>query len=295
MARGNGFAELAAAGAVVLGALFAVAALSPKQTQGPCSLSAPPALIADAPEASGLAISRRHNGFFWTHNDSGNAPDLFAFNAHGSVQGQVRLSVSNSDWDDISVGACAAGDCLYVGDIGDNDLARKSVQVYRLPEPDLQRSQTARPDVFTFIYPDGPHNAEAAFLADGHLFIVTKDLTGTVYRSTTRVDDKTEGGEIKLERVGDLGLGAVSDAEASADGASVAVRTAEEVVLYRTSDVRRGGDIAPSMRISVTGLREPDGEGVALGEDGMVYMTSEGRPWKPAGRLVSLRCSTRLL
>lgn len=33
------------------------------------------------------------------------------------------------------------------------------------------------------------------------------------------------------------------------------------------------------------------GEGAALGADGMLYLVSEGRPWNRAGRFISLRCN----
>jgi Protein of Unknown function (DUF2784) len=67
------------------------------------------------------------------------------------------------------------------------------------------------------------------------------------------------------------------------------VRTSREVVYHRTDDVILGGS-TPYLRISVDGLKEPQGEGVAV--DGhMLHLSSEGRPWNRAGRLVSLRCN----
>jgi hypothetical protein len=158
--------------------------------------------------------------------------------------------------------------------------------VIRVPEPDPQARQTGRPDVFTVTYPDGPHNAEASFVADGRLFIVTRDRTGGLYRSTLLGD----GGNITLERIAELGLAAVTDAEASPDQTAVVVRTSDEVVMYRAADLARGGRVEHGLRIPIGGLREPQGEAVALADDGTIYLASEGRPWNPSGRLVSLRC-----
>jgi hypothetical protein len=42
-------------------------------------------------ETSGLAVSHRTPGLFWTHNDSGGEPVLFALNADGSRRGQIRV------------------------------------------------------------------------------------------------------------------------------------------------------------------------------------------------------------
>jgi len=268
--------------------LLAAAALSPKRTVGPCTRTRDPANLRDVPEASGLAVSRRREGLIWTHNDSGNDPVLFAIDATGAVQGRVRLPISARDWEDISAAPCPAGNCLYIADIGDNEMVRKSVRVFRVPEPDPQALQTGRPDVFTVTYPDGPHNAEASFVADGRLFIITRDRTGGLYRSTSLLGD---GGDITLERIAELGLPAVTDAETSPDQTAVIVRTSDELVMYRAADLVRGGRVAHGLRIPIDGLREPQGEAVALAGDGTIYLASEGGPLNRAGRLVSLRCA----
>jgi uncharacterized protein YjiK len=38
-------------------------------------------------------------------------------------------------------------------------------------------------------------------------------------------------------------------------------------------------------------LKEPQGEGVALDSNGMLYLASEGRFWNRSGRLLSLKCT----
>jgi hypothetical protein len=294
--RRSGLWKLAAAAACVLGALFAVAALSPTNTAGPCVVTQDPVMLRDVPEASGLAVSRRRPGLIWTHNDSGNESDLFALDASGTVLATVRMPIRTRDWEDISAAPCPSGECLYIADIGDNELARKAVQVYRLPEPDPWAGRTVRPLLFNVTYPDGAHNAEAMFVAGGRIFIVTRDRVGALYGSTTALDDVVSGlsrtnPNITLERIGQLGLAAVTDAEASADEASVAVRTSHEVVVYRTAEIVGAPDQArPTSRIPIDGLREPQGEAVALGDNGMIYLASEGRPWSRAGRFISLQC-----
>jgi hypothetical protein len=144
------------------------------------------------------------------------------------------------------------------------------------------------PDTYTVSYPDGRHNAEAMFIAGGRLFIVTRDR-GTLYGSAAPLG---ENHTITLQRIAPLGLkdAVVTDAEASPDEATVAVRTSHEVMIYRTADLIRG-DINARVRIPIDGLDEAQGEGVALGKNGMLYLASEGRPWSRAGRFISLRCS----
>jgi len=273
--------------ACVAVAFAAVSALSPTAgTAGPCKTIGDVAMLKDVPEASGLALSRRQTGLLWTHNDSGNATDLFAVDSSGTLKGRVRLPIKTRDWEDVSSGSCPTGDCLFIADIGDNGGSRKNVLLLRIPEPAPDARQTARPDVFTLTYPDGPHDAEALFVADSRVFIVTKDRDGVVYGSVEPLNAERN---VRMQRISRLGLEVVTDAETSRDGQSVVVRNGREAIVYRTADLVRGGAAPSGVRIPVDGLQEPQGEGVALDGD-VLYLASEGRGSK-AGRLLSLRCS----
>ena len=261
--------------------------MRPDVAAGPCVVVQPAALLPDVPEASGLAVSRRNPGILWSQNDSGNAAVLFALDAAGELRGRVRVPVRTRDWEDVSAARCATGDCLYIADIGDNRLARTRILIYRVAEPAPGDAETARPEAFTATYADGPHNAEALFVIGPDIFVVTRDRTAGLYRSTRPL---AAGVELTLERFGELRLAAVTDAEASPDEASVAVRTSKEVVIYRTADITRGGTVPYGLRIPIEGLKESQGEGVALGTGGMLYLASEGRPWNRPGRFIGLRC-----
>ena len=239
--------------------------------------------LADLREASGVALSRRTPGLLWSHNDSGQ-PLLYGVDAAtGSVRGRVRVTGAMvEDWEDVSVAACPGGSCLYIADIGDNRLARRSVSIYRIPEPQPQDADSTRAEVFTAVYPDGPHDAEALFVASEDLYIVTKAAATAIYRLPKPL---RAGGNMMLERVGRLALKRVTDAETSTDGKWVAVRTNQEIGFYRTADVERG--TPRGITVSVRTLKEPQGEGVAL--DGQkVYLTGEG---SRAGTLNVLRCT----
>jgi hypothetical protein len=230
-------------------------------------VSAGPVALPEIPESSGLAVSRRTPGLLWSHNDSGNAAVLFALDPTGAVRGRVRVPILMRDWEDISAAPCPAGDCLYLADIGDNKGVRRQVQIYRVPEPAASDAETAPPDVFNATYADGPHNAEAMFVAGADLFIVTKDRTGLVYRATMTPAERRE---LTFRPIAQLGLAGVTDAEASRDGTSVVVRTSYDAVLYRTADLIRGVS-TPYFRIRLDGWREPQGEGVAL-DGNMLYL-----------------------
>jgi hypothetical protein len=212
---------------------------------------------------------------------------LFALDRQGTLRGQVRLPIRTRDWEDISAGECASENCLYVADIGDNSASRRRIQIYRLTEPRPGDAESTAPEAFAATYTDGPHNAEAMFVIGDDLFIVTRDRTGGVYRATIAANH-----ELTFKRISELDLQAVTDAEASPDERTVVVRTSHEAVLYRTEDLTRGKS-TPLLRIPLDGLREAQGEGVALGE-GMLFLSSEGRPWNHDGRLLTLQCTLPL-
>jgi hypothetical protein len=239
--------------------------------------------LKELPESSGVALSRRTPGVLWSQNDSGR-PVILALSTAGSIQGRVQIAnAAVQDWEDVSVGACDQGSCLYIADIGDNNTARRTITIYRVPEPEPGDGQSAAADAFTLRYPDGAHDAEAVFIAGEAIFLITKGPSTTLYRipGTPR-----PGAEVTLERVADLPLKRVTDAETSVDGAWVTVRTNEDVVFYQTADLVRGK--ADGVTVSVRALKEPQGEGVALADDGTLYLTSEGGG---GGRFSAMRCA----
>lgn len=274
---------------VVLSTATFVAAwlMQPDSSSGPC-VTTGSSLLPEIPEASGLAISRRQPSWLWAHNDSGNASMLFAIDPDGIVAGRLRVPIETRDWEDISAVRCGDEDCLLIADIGDNRSVRPEVRIYRVREPRAGDAQTETPERFTATYTDGPHNAESMFVIGQELFIVTRDRNGFVYRSPL----PATGSALSFRRVGQLGLRAVSDAETSREGDSVVVRTAGLVAVYRSADLLNG-TFVPYSQIAVSGLKEPQGEGVAL-DGNALHLASEGNVFNGAGRLVSLRCDMRL-
>ena len=73
-------------------------------------------------ESSGVVASRRNPDLFWTHNDSGDGPFLYAFDLNGGKRGTWHVTGAKAfDWEDIAAGP---GSTLDIADIGDNDAAR---------------------------------------------------------------------------------------------------------------------------------------------------------------------------
>lgn len=251
-----------------------------------CAVAASPKPIRDLPEGSGVAVSRLTPGLLWSHNDSG-PPALVGVDASGTVTARVTVTGARVvDWEDLAAGPCAQGSCLYIADIGDNNRVRQRVTIYRVPEPRPGETMTRPAEAIDAVYPDGPHDAEALVVAGpDELFIISKAPARetALYRLKGPL---REGTPSRLERVAGLPLAAVTGAALSPDGTDVAVRTNDALVFYAARELF-AGRTAGGRPFDLRPLREPQGEGVAIGNGGVVYLAGEG------GTLASLRCALR--
>lgn len=221
---------------------------APTLPQSACQVSGDVVRLADLPEASGVAASRRTPGVLWAQNDSGE-PVIFALDEHGAVVRRVRVAGAKvEDWEDMAVGPCPQGSCLYIGDIGDNNGKRDHITVYRAAEPSPSEASTAFVETVHATYPDGAHDAEALFVtSSSDVFIITKGDPGPIALYHLPRPFRP-GATAQLERVGAPATGAATEvetkdrptaADASQDGQWIAVRTTHAVVFYRTADLSR--------------------------------------------------------
>jgi hypothetical protein len=263
----------------------------------PCRVAQPSRPLADEiPEASGAAVSRAYPGVIWTHNDSGGTTELFAIDATGRLIGTRRVDgAENVDWEDLSIGPCAGGDCIYIADIGDNEGQRTSIDIYRLAEPDPRAAGPVVADRFSMRYPDGPRDAEALFvLPPERVFVVTRGRGAPV--AIYEYPGPLSGGTtVELRPVRTLTSGPVprddqvTAADASADGAWIALRTYTSILLYRTRALMSEGDPTP-VRVSLDALTEVQGEGLAIGSNGALVLVGEGGAAGLAGSIAIVWC-----
>lgn len=167
-------------------------------------------------ESSGIAASRRYANVFWTHNDSGDGPHIYAFDREGKHRGTWRVAGARAqDWEDIALGPGPARNrsYIYIGDIGDNGRKREHIVVYRVAEPGVaspgSRStaprSTAAADAIRLKYPDGKWDAEALMVhpSTGDLYIVTKVMGGAAGVYKLKSPFPTDGVST-LRRVGEV-------------------------------------------------------------------------------------------
>ena len=270
-------------------------------TQGPSAPYGPPVTIAtlkdkSVSESSGLVASHSTPGAYWTHNDSGDGPFIYAFDTHGDSLGVFRVTGAQArDWEDISIGPGPQCDrpYLYIGDIGDNDQQRSQVVVYRVAEPLLnnQRSTSSRPGVtepaeaIRLQYPDGKHDAEALLVhpTSGNIYIVIKVVLANpaVYEAAAPL---TPGKLITMRRIGEVRVpsvfgGVITGGGISPDGRRVALCDyfqGYELVLPVNS--ANFNDIWKQRMIGFDLGKRKQGESIAYRLDGKALLaTSEGK------------------
>lgn len=206
----------------------------------------------DLGESSGLAASRRHDGLFWTHNDSGNEPVLFLYRPDGAVVATARIPGARAkDWEDMAIGPCTATSspkgteqCIYLGDIGDNKEKRDSAHILKFPEPDLPEERPASFSVddferIDFQYAGGPRDSETLMVhpETAKIYVIQKNnsVEAPVFRVPNRPTGDSEMrtaekfAELRIAR----GLGRqVTAGDISPDGREFTIRTYVKVYTY---------------------------------------------------------------
>lgn len=295
---------------------------------GLCAKYGTPVPIAPVPEAlselSGLAASRIHPGVLYAHNDSANNPRFFALSTAGQMVAEFHLpGASATDWEGIAVGPCPAGSCIYIADIGDNELRRDHHVVYRLPEPTSLVAGdggllTVAYETFPFSYPDGRHNAETVLVhpVSGEMFVVTKSDAGAALYGfpAPLVADETA----VLASLGPVAapadVGPITDGAFHPCAERVLLRTKSAVLEFSGLTENVGANMAASANAGASAsagtisaafilstpptrvplAAEPQGEGVTYTADGWGYVTgTEVASGNPPPQLSAVMCAER--
>ncbi len=258
-----------------------------------------PIVVQDMPElqSSGVAASRSQPGRFFTHDDAGGDPLLQVFErtADGAayVGTQTVSGATNLDWEDIASGPCPASidaeSCLWIGDIGDNDEVRTTIDVWVIADTMTAGGETSH---CPLVYEGGDrYDAEALFVSpNGTLRIVTKEKDGEakIYRLSNPV---CNGGAAQvLTREAEIFPGEeITGAAMNADGTAVVLRGLDRAWLWTGCEINWTD--AP-MEVDLGA--QPQGEAVTFLADGTLVTTSEGEPlrmWEtPCAETTVLDC-----
>ena len=138
-------------------------------------------------EISGMTRSQSFPGVLYVHNDSSGGPHIYAVDER-TCKTLATLKIDGSkarDYEAIATGTDAQGrHVIWLGDLGDNRDSWPYVELLRIREPRVLKSQTLNSRSSRVTYPDRPHNAEALLAnpRNSQVWIVTKQLAhGSLY------------------------------------------------------------------------------------------------------------------
>lgn len=242
-------------------------------------------------ESSGIAASQASKSDYYTHNDSGDGPRFFRFDATGVKAVYTLQGINAIDWEDMATASIDGGKWVYLGDIGDNLRIRSQVFVHRVAEPKALGNQTLTNfETYTITYPSGAVNAECLMVrpGTGDLYIVSKVDTGLskVFKvpkpagtgsytaqliATLQIDTTPKGSSsTSSQRL-------VTGGAISPDGKWVVLRTLQGALEFRVpANFDQWPTVAPN-RVPVAS--ETQGESITYDLAGQnLLTTSEGSP-----------------
>ncbi len=231
-------------------------------------------------ESSGLAASRRSSERFWTHNDRGDEPRLFAFGMDGQHLGTSHvIGAEAADWEDLASFVAADEAYLAIGDLGDNDLSRAQYTIYVVKEPVNPKKDSSVERQIDFRYEDGSHDCEALGfdVLRGEFLLAEKRKAPRCRVYALPWPRRSEEGVAKM--IATIDAEFVTAMDISADGLRAIVLTRRDARVYTRSPEESWATAfaRPAQPIAVPPRRQ--GETICFGADGVtLYLTSEKRP-----------------
>ena len=238
-------------------------------------------------ELSGLAVAG--DGYVTVNDgsDDSRRRRIFFLTSRCAVSRSVSYPSRPRDTEDLAV---APDGTLWVADIGDNGRSRKTVGLWKLAPG------AAKPVLYRFTYPDGPHDAESLVLnGDGTPVIVSKDpFTAGLYVPAAT---PKAGATVALRKAGSFRIPDTSTSNpygipgrlvltggaTAPDGSKVALRTYADAFEFPVTD----GDVVAAITTGTAATTalpdEPQGESLAYTADGTGLLTVSETAGAPAG------------
>ncbi len=222
------------------------------------------------PEVSGLVASINNPGMFWTHNDSGNDPEVFLIDKKARIMRTYILKgVKNRDWEDIAVGPGpdSTKTYVYVGEIGDNYSAFKLKHIYRFEEPVLTSTKTEIIiedfETITFQLSDKRKDTEALMVDPiaRDLYIISKrENPVTIYQITYPFSTTDT---ITALEVGKMPLTQIVAADFSPDGSEILMKNYNHIYYWKNTADKTIPELLQEMPKEIPYEIEPQGESIA--------------------------------
>ncbi|APR86195.1 Hypothetical protein A7982_11544 [Minicystis rosea] len=238
--------------------------------------------------ASGIAASAVHDRLFYVHNGGLELPRFYAVDAGGNDRGSFTLqvpSLGSTGLADIAVGPCGTKSCVFVADTADATESRKTYAIYRTTEPTALGAgdQRITPDVLSFTYPDGSHDAQALLVhpRTGVITLVTRDRSGGDVVRIYDLPVVQPGSTITATFRKQIVPGAFSALRAGVTGADVRaghgilLRTPASVLFYPMDASQSVADAiaAEASPCELPVAKESDGNAIAWLRSGQGYVT----------------------
>ena len=243
-------------------------------------------------ESSGLACSRRANGIYWTHNDSGDRPRIFAFDEQGNDRGTFTVAGARArDWEDMASFVLNDRPCLLLADIGDGGTKPMIFTLYLVEEPELpddpqsHDSQVPILQTVHFRYADGSHNGESLGFdpLQKTVVLATKEMNINrgcgVYQFAWPHDSNTPDNPIVARRIATTEFPMATAMDVSPDSRRAVIATYGMAFEFVRSPSETWEQVLSRAGSPVFLPFRRQGESICYGADGKtLYMTSEKLP-----------------
>ena len=246
------------------------------------------------PETSGMACSRQTPGYIWAHGDENLGSDrkIVAIKPDGTKQMEVKITTSSNrdDWEDIATGVYGGKNYIFIGAIGDNDLAFKDkYYIYYFEEPAITSgSTTITAKEIVFGYPDGnPYNTETLMYDNiEQVFYIATKVDGGICSLYSLPFKTNYSGKQTLTKVCDLGNGSVfnlcTGGDITPDGNWMAIKNKEYILLWERQGSESLSETAKRRPVQIAAyVAEKQGESLAWDDYTTFYTTSDQKKDMP--------------
>ena len=240
-------------------------------------------------ESSGMACSRRNPGVFWTHNDSGSGPILYAFNKKGEDLGTFEIEGAKArDYEDIASFSLDGKHYLLVGDTGDNAERRKGYTLYLVEEPEVPQGKgrvagkAKLLQTIDFTFEGGSRDGESLAVdpTSRTIFVATRTYSRKCEIFQLPLPTEPPKRSLVAKHIATAKIKVGNAMDISPDGLRAVISSYWDGYEFTR---KPGEDWATAFRrtprvIALPGRKERrKGESVAYGPDGKtLYLTSEG-------------------